>query len=217
MARFYDSIYYPLTTTLDGFEIFTIYKNNVTNTTTIQAVWDAVSISLDDVSDVSVLGATDGQVLMYNDTSGDWESVSGAFLPSGATEGQIAVYVSSVWVAQDPPTGGGGGYTWEVQVTTVGNEGITADVNTKYMVDTTLSTANIILILPIGAEIGDIVGITDMRNNFSIGGTKNVITGMVLFEGISQTVEFDLTNSSTELVYTGVTYGWKAVLIQQGV
>jgi len=103
---------------------------------------------------------------------------------------------------------------WIVHTITVANEGITGVVNTKYMVDTTASTANITLTMPTTTQVGATVTVTDMKNNFVGAGTKNVITDTILFEGVSQTYEFDVANSTAQLVWTGASYGWKAIVIQ---
>ena len=61
------------------------------------------------------------------------------------------------------------------------------------------------------ADIGDTITVTDMKNNFVSAGTKNVVTNTITFEGVTQTFEFDVADATTQLVYTGATYGWKAI------
>lgn len=106
-----------------------------------------------------------------------------------------------------------GAEPWEIHTTTAGNEGITGVVNRRYMADTTLSTANITLTMP-SASLGDVVTVTDMKNNFIPAGSKNVVTNSITFEGATTTFEFDVANSTTQLVYTGASYGWKAIITQ---
>ncbi len=97
---------------------------------------------------------------------------------------------------------------WNIHTTTTANEDINAVVNNKYIVDTTLSTSNIVMLMP-NAELGDTITVSDMKNNFAPAGSKNVVTNTIMFEGISQTFEFDVSNSTVTLMYVDSTYGWK--------
>ena len=91
----------------------------------------------------------------------------------------------------------------------------TASINTKYMVDSTLRTGGFItMTMPTTTQIGVTVTVTDMMNNFVAAGSKNVITNSITFEGSTTTFEFDVANSTTTLVWTGASYGWKAIIIQ---
>ena len=53
-----------------------------------------------------------------------------------------------------------------------------------------------------------------MKNNFVAAGIKNVVTNSITFEGTTTTFEFDVANSTTTFVWTGTSYGWKAVISQ---
>ena len=53
-----------------------------------------------------------------------------------------------------------------------------------------------------------------MKKDFALAGNKNVITNSITFEGATTTFEFDITNSTTTLVWTGTSYGWKAIIVQ---
>ncbi len=73
---------------------------------------------------------------------------------------------------------------------------------------------NITLTMP-AASGGETVTVTDMKNNFVGAGSKNVITSSITFEGTpTTTYEFDVANSTVTLVYTGASYGWKAIIVQ---
>ncbi len=104
-----------------------------------------------------------------------------------------------------------GGEPWTIHTTTTSNEGITAVVNNKYMVDTTASTANIVITMPT-ADLGGTITVTDMSGNFASGGSKNVITDTITFEGSSTTFEFDVVNKTETLMFVDLTYGWKQIV-----
>lgn len=90
----------------------------------------------------------------------------------------------------------------------------TALNNKKYMVDTTSRTTNVTMTMPAAVNVGDTVTVTDMKGLFAPAGTQNVITDTATFNGVSQTWEFDVANSTTVLVWTGASYGWKTIITQ---
>jgi len=92
----------------------------------------------------------------------------------------------------------------------------TALPNKKYMVDSNLRTGGFItMTLPtLTTEVGTTVTVTDMKGDFAVAGTKNVISNVTTINGLSQAWEFDIINSTTQLVWTGVDYGWKVISVQ---
>ena len=62
--------------------------------------------------------------------------------------------------------------------------------------------------------IGTTVTVTDMKGLFAVGGTANVVTDTIMFEGVSQVYEFDILKSTVQLVWTGPTFGWREIIIQ---
>ena len=89
----------------------------------------------------------------------------------------------------------------------------TAVVNKKYIVDSNLRTGGFItMTLPTTTQLGATVTVTDMRGDFAPGGNKNVITNSTTINGITQTWEFDIAESTTQLVWTGASYGWKVIV-----
>jgi len=92
----------------------------------------------------------------------------------------------------------------------------TALSNTKYMIDSSLRTGGFItMTLPtLTTEVGTTIWVTDMKAQFDVGGNKNVITNSITFEGATDTFEFDVNNGTTILVWTGVSYGWKSIILR---
>jgi len=78
MARFFSAADYPRVTELNGEEVFTVYQTiggATTNTVLISDVLSKYLINILDIStmtDVSTVNPTNGQVLTFDSTSGNW-------------------------------------------------------------------------------------------------------------------------------------------------
>lgn len=92
----------------DGSDVFAKdASGNVYNLTSASAV----SLAFNDLTDVSIAGATSTQILQYNGTN--WTAVDvfdlgelGDVSVSGATTGQVLQYNGTSWVAATPSSGG---------------------------------------------------------------------------------------------------------------
>ena len=126
---------------------------------------------------------------------------------TNATNDEVLIYQNGSWINDTLLIGD----TWIIHTTTAANEGLVAIINNKYMIDTSASTANITITIP-SANLGDTITVNDMKKNFEISGSKNVITNVILFEGGMDYFEFDVSDSSIQLIYTDSSYGWKQVI-----
>ena len=81
MARFYDELEYPPTTTLSGDEIFIIYKNGLSRTVIFDTVMTELvdplieTKSIGDFSDITITAPQEDDILKYQ--SGEWINTSG--------------------------------------------------------------------------------------------------------------------------------------------
>ncbi len=152
-------------------------------------------------ADVSV--GTQSNTCIIGDIAGSGNELNVGIGTNNPTE---SLDVNGQIVGSDP---------WTVHTTV--DTGFTASKNRKYMVDTSNNTANITMTMPdtTSIPIGTTVTVTDMKGSFSVGGSQNVITddATELFNGVAQTWEFDVANSTTQMVWTGGTYGWKVIVL----
>jgi len=131
----------------DGDALLTgaLYFNSTTNTMRVYngSAWEDVtdaSIALNDLTDVTIASPANGEALVYNSTSGEWENNTVSTVAnlgdltdvstSGIADGQTIVYNSGT-SSFEPGTAGGNTAVvgWENQVTVAENYTITSGNN----------------------------------------------------------------------------------------
>jgi hypothetical protein len=99
--RFID---FPIATTVGDNDIILIWQSGANKQTTKATILSGVPDSLNDLTDVTISGLTNGQILRYDSVSGQWENTDQGNLDLNdlndvtivsPTNGQVLVYNSS--------------------------------------------------------------------------------------------------------------------------
>ncbi|KFZ25664.1 MAG: hypothetical protein KQ78_02137 [Candidatus Izimaplasma bacterium HR2] len=183
MARFYDETIYPLTATLNGDEIFLVYKSGSSKTVTLDTVLSELvdpfieTKSIGDLSDITISSVQEDDILQYQ--GGEWVNTGASSLPNpfdqdlNTTDTPSFTGIASLSNSSDSSN--------SVMIVG-GNETMTGDDN-----------------ILIGYQTG--LSITTGGNNIFIGESAgdNVITGSNLI-CIGKNAQPSLTNATHQMI-----------------